>query len=118
MSHATDRNEAVMTVIYGLQTFQQFQDYGSDKNPRFCTLVSALQKSGRNHKISGSPVAGPVFRYSTRKNGRVGKYESKSEQHSTVGEVSQLLEVLALAIATGWPRQRCTKSPRLRQLAE
>ena len=33
----------------------------------------ADKKSGRNHKISGSPVAGPVFRYSTGKTGRVGK---------------------------------------------
>ena len=69
MSHATDRNEAVMTVIYGLQLSNSFRA-SSDKNPRFCTLVSALLKSGRNHKITGSTVAGPVFRYSTEKKKR------------------------------------------------
>ena len=35
----------------------------------------ADKKFGRYHKISGSPVAGPVFRYSTGKTGRVGKYD-------------------------------------------
>ena len=40
----------------------------------FCTLDSGWSKCGRNHKISGSPVAGPVFSYSTGKTDRVGKY--------------------------------------------
>ena len=47
---------------------------GSDTNPTFCKLVSSWLKSGKNHKISGIPVAAPVFRYSTGKTGRVGKY--------------------------------------------
>ena len=46
----------------------------------------------------------------------------ENEQQSTVGEVSQRLKVMALcryhSTSTGWPRQRCTKSSRLRQLAE
>ena len=45
----------------------------------------------------------------------------ENEQQSTVGEVSQRLKVMALARRPAGPaaaRQRCTKSPRLRQLAE
>ena len=50
----------------------------------------ADKKSGRNHKISGSPVAGPVFRYSTGKTGRVGKYgrASRADDASIVTAVN------------------------------
>ena len=79
-SHATDRNEAVMTWI--AFTFLTVSGRAPTQLRVFVHSCLAFvhscladKKSGRNHKISGSPVAGPVFRYSTGKTGRVGKYE-------------------------------------------
>ena len=74
-SHATDRNEAVGHDVNSLHLPYSFRA-GSDINPCFVYSCLADKKSGRNHKISGSPVAGPVFRYSTGKTGRVGKYNN------------------------------------------
>ena len=69
-SPSTDRNEGGHDAF----TFLTVSGRAPTQIHVFVHSCLADKKSGRNYKISGSPVAGPVFRYSTGKTGRVGKY--------------------------------------------
>ena len=92
-------------------------------------FVSPLSESSPPHKHQKKKVS-VAARQSVHQSGRSPTLPSSSglcvlqienERLSTVGEVSQPLHEGHRASAsksTGWPRQRCTKSPRLRQLAE